>query len=223
MKQQKHHTLPDDFVVLHCVRYQKTHGGIIEPNACRTYDGGMWASRPTGYRLEIGGRMDHSLPKRKHPRLKSDVYDRDGMCFITLCTRERSACLSVLRASADHTEVCLTEIGETVQRYLLRIGEVYPDVCVDTYVIMPDHVHLLLRICGKVCTPGGGWSPAVHTRMVKTIRSFKTIVSKQLGFSIWQTSFYDRIVRDRTEYLACKRYILENPARWMVKYGGIPD
>lgn len=167
--------------------------------------------------------MDHSLPKRKHPRLKSDVYDLDGMCFITICTRNRSACLSVLRSAEDGTEVCLTEIGTAVQQYLLRIGEVYPDVCVDTYVIMPDHIHLLLRICGNVCTPEGGWSPAVHTRMVKTIRSFKTMVSKQLGFSIWQTSFYDRIVRNRTEYLDCKRYILENPARWMAKYGGIPD
>ena len=167
--------------------------------------------------------MENPLPKRKHPRLKSDVYDRDGMYFITICTRNRSACLSRIETQAGKSVVVLSEIGRTVERYLCRIGTVNPDVYADTYIIMPDHVHLLLRICGDVPTQGGGWSPAVHTRMVKVIRSFKTVVSKHLGFSIWQTSFYDRIVRDKNEYMACRRYILENPARWLAKYGGIPE
>ncbi|MBR4960199.1 MAG: transposase, partial [Clostridia bacterium] len=118
--------------------------------------------------------------------------------------------------------VTLTEIGQTVERYLRNIGDVNADVYADTYIIMPDHVHLLLRVCGYVSTKEDGWSPAVHTRMVRVIRSFKTVVTKKLGFSIWQTSFYDRVVREKNEYMAYRRYILENPARWLAKYGGIP-
>lgn len=166
-----------------------------------------------------------SFPQRKHPRLKSDVYDWDGMVFITICTQNRSMCLARIGTADGIPVVFLSEIGRTAEMYLQRIGVVNPDMQVDTYIIMPDHIHLLLRLCGNVQTAGAedGWSPAVHTRMVKAIRSFKTVVSKQLGFSIWQTSFYEHIIRDRNEYLATKRYILENPARWMQKYGSIPE
>jgi len=166
--------------------------------------------------------MENPLTQRKHPRLKSDVYDRDGMYFITICTRNRSACLSRIETQAGKSVVVLSEIGKTVEMHLRKIGMVNTDVYADTYMIMPDHVHLLLRVCGYVSTKEEGWSPAVHTRIVRVIRSFKTAVTKELGFSIWQTSFYDRIVRDKNEYMACRRYILENPARWLAKYGKIP-
>ena len=46
------------------------------------------------------------------------------------------------------------------------------------------------------------------------IRSWKTLISKELGKSIWQRSFYDHVIRDKRDYIVKAQYILDNPARW---------
>lgn len=35
------------------------------------------------------------------------------------------------------------------------------------------------------------------------------------GDHIWQRNYYDRIIRDETEWARIRLYIQENPAEWM--------
>ena len=40
------------------------------------------------------------------------------------------------------------------------------------------------------------------------------MVTKELGYSIWQRSYYDHIIRDEADYQGRVQYIQENPAKW---------
>jgi len=72
------------------------------------------------------------------------------------------------------------------------------------FVLMPDHFHLLL-------TPTVTLERALQ--MIKGGFSFRA--RKELGFGggVWQSSSYDRRVRDAEEYFAFREYIRRNPVR----------
>ena len=80
-------------------------------------------------------------------------------------------------------------------------------VHVDHYVVMPNHVHLLLRI------DDSGRRIAAPTIM-SVINQYKGVVSKAVGQSLWQKSFHDHIVRDDEDYRRIWEYIDANPGKW---------
>lgn len=82
------------------------------------------------------------------------------------------------------------------------------------YVIMPNHVHLVVAIEGAdgsmwASTPTQGVQP-----LGARIRSFKTLASKAAGFSLWQRSYYDHVIRNTEDALRIFEYIQANPVRW---------
>ena len=92
--------------------------------------------------------MDH--PKRKQPRLKEYDYSENGMYFVTICTEGRSRILSHI----INGQVFLSEVGEICRSFLDDIPNHYPGVHLDQYVIMPDHIHILLWI-NEIAGTGG--------------------------------------------------------------------
>ena len=86
-------------------------------------------------------------------------------------------CLSRVVGADAHIGPCteLTDWGSIVETYLLRIPGI------DTYVIMPNHVHMIVRIESG---DGPMWASAPTQSVSDRIRSFKTLVSKQIGVSI---------------------------------------
>ena len=83
------------------------------------------------------------------------------------------------------------------------------------YVIMPNHVHMILRISASEPLQGPMWASApTQTDIPKLVRSWKTLVSKELGRSIWQRSYYDHVIRDEMDYIVKAQYIADNPAKW---------
>lgn len=59
------------------------------------------------------------------------------------------------------------------------------------------------------------WASTPTSQSVsQLVKSFKILVTKQAGFSIWQRSFYDHIIRDECDYLEIWQYIDENPIKW---------
>lgn len=103
----------------------------------------------------------------------------------------------------------LSDKGKVLERVLLRINEVYSYISLDTFVIMPNHVHMLISINGG---PSGGTAPtAILPRYVGTV---KRLVNRDLGENIWQRSFYEHIVRNEKDYQEIWEYIVNNPAHW---------
>ena len=151
------------------------------------------------------------LPARKQNRLADYDYSTPSAYFITICTAKRkNQFWSAVGAIIDRPQsVPLTEYGRVADRCINNISVYYPMISVDHYVIMPNHIHLLLQIH----TDLNGRSMIAPT-ISTVVRLFKGAVSKQTGISIWQKGFYDHVVRSETDYLEIWNYIEGNPSRW---------
>ncbi len=158
------------------------------------------------------------LPKRKNIRLPNYDYNQDGAYFITICTKERKKILSnvgatIGRPNAFLNEIQLTGYGKIVKTVIKNIPIHYPSLTVDKYVIMPDHVHLLLRIHSDI-----DGRPMVAPTIEMVIRQTKGIISKEIGQSIFQRSYYDHIIRNQQDYNEIWEYIENNPKKWILKH-----
>jgi REP element-mobilizing transposase RayT len=151
-------------------------------------------------------------PVRKQNRLAGFSYSQPGAYFITVCTKERRCFLSTIVGADAHIgpHPALTAAGAVVEKYIKSIPGI------GEYVIMPNHVHMILRISATDVLQGPMWASApTNASVPNLIRSFKTLTSKDLGESIWQRSYYDHVIRDEADYLVRVRYIEENPSKWL--------
>ena len=83
------------------------------------------------------------LPQRKINRIPKYNYNQKGAYFITICTQDRKPILSQI--VGDGSPVPKTA-GLIAEKTIMQITEKYPSVSVEKHVIMPDHIHILLRI-----------------------------------------------------------------------------
>lgn len=154
-------------------------------------------------------------PQRKKIRVDGYDYATAGAYFITVCTADReklfwSNAVSVPIVGADiirPQDVSLSYIGSLVEKAISQISEHYKNISVDNYCIMPDHVHLLLRIAP---TKGRGIA-----EVSTVIGSLKRWVSRQVGRPIWQKSYFDHVIRGQRDYEEIWRYIEENPLKYL--------
>ena len=110
-----------------------------------------------------------------------------------------------------------TIVGQYVYKAVLEIHRHYPFIFVDTFTIMPNHIHLLLRIDNMIEAENS--VVFSKTKSISTvIGQMKRTVSAQAGYSVWQKSFYDRIVRNDKEYSEIWQYINSNPFVWEKDY-----
>ena len=68
---------------------------------------------------------------------------------------------------------------------------------------MPNHIHLIIGINKKG-----------KTNISNIIQQLKGIISKSIGKSIWQKSFYEHVIRNEKDYYIIKEYIQNNPDNW---------
>lgn len=158
--------------------------------------------------------MDY--PKRKRLRLPDYDYSSEGVYFLTLCTKNRAPLLSRITESKVDGEtvaaVVLTQSGCVVQKYISSIPTVYPNIGVDSFVIMPDHIHLLLRIVSVPARRAESTRPTVSA-VAQTVAAFKRLTSRDCKQTLWQDGYYDHIIRDEQDYQTRIEYIKTNPLR----------
>lgn len=170
--------------------------------------------------------------KRKKLRLENYNYSRNGAYFVTVCTKNK-VCLfwepqnkyqpigydsetvgAVI--GRPNRKIHLSEYGRYVKEALNNIHTYYPTVHVDKYVIMPNHIHIILRIDKYFQNANEQYDgrPVTAPTISWVINHMKGYVSKQIGCSLWQRSFNDHIIRNQAEYAAYWRYIENNPINW---------
>ena len=155
-----------------------------------------------------------NLPKRKPIRIDNYDYSTAGAYFITICTsnREKIFWNSVGADIIRPENVPLSTAGKIVEQGILQVAEHYKNVAVDKYCIMPDHIHLILRIESDV------YGRMISAPTVSTVvGSMKRWVSRQIGRPIWQKSFYDHGIRNQQDYDEIWRYIENNPLKCALK------
>ena len=153
-----------------------------------------------------------NLQKRKKLRLEGYDYSASGAYFITICTKDKKQLFGKIVGDAPLSvpRIHFSEIGKTVKMCVENTNNVYRFISVDKYVIMPNHIHMILVIVGGT---HGGASPT-KSLIAKAVNALKSLTSRQIGFSLWQRSYHDHIIRNQEEYKMIWEYIDGNLAKW---------
>ena len=159
--------------------------------------------------------MKNNLPKRKPTRLKEYDYSTSGAYFVTICVKDRKQLLS--KIVGDDAYIVpknhLSNYGSICDKYIYNINIKYENATIDKYVIMPNHIHVIMILSGRAA--GASPRPTI-TDIVCTYKSLTTRECKKSGFreKLFQTSFYEHVIRSREDYEKIAKYIYENPIRW---------
>ncbi len=171
--------------------------------------------------------IDMEMPQRKPNRIENYDYSQQGAYFITICTQDRKRILSQIHVGTgvlDCPQVRLLKYGEIADKYIRQLGDFYDHISVDKYAIMPDHIHILLTIqSGQSETPvptGGNKIDSKNSTIAKFISTFKRFCNKEYDENIWQSRYYDHVIRNQQDYNEVWEYIENNPRKWaMTKQG----
>jgi len=172
-----------------------------------------------------------NVPVRKSPRLIGYDYSKPGAYFVTICVRDRKNLLSkikthsYLKEYSDNSIVgtgvldCpinkLTKYGEIANKHLEHMGGFYEDIKISKYVIMPNHIHILIEIFGSKNSYGQPrMSVPTNSKLAQFVSTFKRLCNREYGENIWQGRFHDHIVRGKTDYEKIWYYIDTNVIRW---------
>ncbi len=149
------------------------------------------------------------LPKRKPTRLKNYDYSQSGYYFITICThnKRKILCDVVGEGLCALPSIKLTPIGIVVEESIKHIENIYKNIFVDKYVIMPNHIHLILAQ-----QTGGLGDPPLQ--IYDVIGRLKSFTDSKYNDKLWQRSFHDHIIRGKQDYLKIWNYIDTNPQKW---------
>jgi len=109
----------------------------------------------------------------------------------------------------------LSKAGKEIEFRLAEMDQMYKGISLLHYVIMPNHIHLLLHLENG---PSGTPAPTPRQRANDTVPAFvstlKRMTNKVCGRNLWQRGYYDHIVRNDADYLRIWKYIDTNPAKW---------
>ena len=157
------------------------------------------------------------IKNRKTTRLQGFDYNRSGAFFLTVCTENRRCVLSNVVGTGvpDGPSIELLPYGKIAEKYIKQLDAFYDDVSVRSYVIMPNHIHLLLSVMKD--NGRGNPSPTVDTAMgwlKYQITKEINILRGTPGEKLLQRSFFDHIIRNQDDYYEIYKYIYENPLRW---------
>lgn len=164
----------------------------------------------------------------------------EGLYFITICTAGKRHFFGEI----EDAEMLFTEIGKYVQYCISQIEQLHQNVIVPYFVVMPNHVHLIISLttdmpytAGVVETSHCGVSTqqtpqcdvsTVDTKMHKIakhcgrvshlITQFKSSVTKYAKKNAiefgWQSRFHDHIIRNQDELKKISDYIQNNVYKW---------
>ena len=135
----------------------------------------------------------------------------------------------------------LNAAGRVAVHCWYEIPAHFPNIVLDAFVVMPNHVHgiLLITDTNVGATVGAkNFSPLRKTPQPKpppaetnptprgtsktigsVVRGFKIGVTKWMRqnteyYHIWQRNYYEHIIRDENELNRIREYIINNPAKW---------
>jgi REP element-mobilizing transposase RayT len=159
------------------------------------------------------------LPQRKPNRLQGYDYAQNGAYFVTICAKGRAELFgkivgaNVVRPPQNDVRpphIELSDVGQTVDNEIKTMQTIRKNIVVHHYVVMPNHVHMIIAIN----SPDNGGRTTFAPTISRIIKHWKEAISKQIGFSAWQKSFHDHIIRDDNDYNRIAEYIENNPTNW---------
>lgn len=185
-------------------------------------------------------KFDPQKHHRQSIRLRGHDYTQAGAYFITLCIYQRQCLFGEIVGG----QMQLNQYGQVVGKCWQWLSEQYSYVDLDSWVVMPNHLHGIIVITTNGCrgdsriaptgnaSTGTTFTETASTPIAPTdepkrkplgrlIGAFKTVSTKQINAicntpsaPVWQRNYYEHIIRNETALHNIQRYILENPRRW---------
>lgn len=184
--------------------------------------------------MDIRMNKNHtSKPSRKPQRLSCYDYSTPAWYFVTICTFQMIPQFGKINTN----KMIINDLGEFVEECWKNIPQHYPDVELDYYIIMPNHIHGIVIIdpsnkhffednCvgnEELVRSLADFHSLHTTNLSNVIKGFKIGVTKwakQNNYNFkWQKSFYDRIIRNERELYNIRKYIQQNPLKWDIEKG----
>lgn len=157
----------------------------------------------------------HELPERKVIRLKNYDYSKSGYYFVTICSYQRKNLLSEI----EMDKVFPTDIGKVIESSFNNIPKIFIGVCIDQYIIMPNHIHAIWVIDNST-----GSNPVAEDKkptlqnIISRFKSYTTHMYNEInntkGLQLWQIDFYEHVIRDDQELRDTREYMQNNPIKW---------
>lgn len=155
------------------------------------------------------------LPQRKQVRLKNYDYSKPGYYYITICSYNKKCCFGRIPLNFDlltRPFVELSAIGSIISAEWYKLKDRYPDIQLDHFVVMPNHMHGIIIIKS---------SRTAANTVFDIIRAYKSLSAISMnrqentpGRVVWQRGFYEHIIRDEDDLFNIRQYISNNPAEW---------
>jgi REP element-mobilizing transposase RayT len=155
--------------------------------------------------------------KRKSIRLKEYNYSQPGEYFVTICTQGHEYTFGKIIDG----EMQLSKVGKVVKECWEKIPAHFKNAELDSYIIMPNHLHGIIIICE--CNSRGEVTSPLHMPMLGQIIAYFKYQSTKLvnemygtpGKKCWQRNYYDRIIRNEKELNTIRDYIANNIVTWV--------
>ena len=146
---------------------------------------------------------------RVSPRAGWHDYTQPGWYFVTVCTQRREP----IFGAVDGGDLVLNQCGQVVAGCWQRLPELYPRVRLDAWVLMPNHLHGIIRLLPSAAPVPPGLSGGVGAFKSESARHVNRLRGTR-GVPVWQRSFHDEMIRDGAHLSNIRVYIAANPANW---------
>lgn len=158
------------------------------------------------------------MVNRRHKNIRMPMWDysQPAVYMVTICTHGRTNHFGDISPEniVEHTfagKMVTEEIGELPNRY--------PQVDVDTFVVMPNHIHVLRGLNldfrrSKLVSLGSVVGALKSTTTVRYIRGVKLGYLPPFHTRLWQSGYYETVMRSGRMADEYRDYIVNNPAAW---------
>ncbi|MBZ0201139.1 MAG: hypothetical protein K8H86_14800 [Ignavibacteriaceae bacterium] len=175
-------------------------------------------------------------------RLKGWDYSTPWLYFITINTKDHICWFGDIVDG----KMILNDIGKIVNEEWVKTAEIRTNIKIDSHIIMPSHLHGIIKIKGPEIEPhrievethrvrltneananppamDEGTERIVKNDMGNIIKGFKSAAKRRINelgksYFLWQPRYYDRIIRNERELFFTRKYIEDNPRKWELKH-----
>jgi REP element-mobilizing transposase RayT len=175
---------------------------------------------------------DPRVHHRKSIRLKGFDYSAPGSYYVTICAAKHRRIFGMIR----NEHLIHSDIGKIVDADWQRLTEHYPNIVLDEYQLMPNHLHAIVTFtetarrhmalspllgAKKPSSPERKFGNPIAGSLSTIIGAYKsgvTIKARKAGLihsePLWQSRFYDHVIRSDTDFFMIQQYIKLNPTMW---------
>lgn len=155
--------------------------------------------------------------KYRRPQLRnSRINYRFGRFFVTFQVFQNKSELGAIVGE----ECVLNALGEAVKKLIETLHDFNPEVHVDSFVVMPNHVHIVLKIDDRPTNDEHHLGKIMRKLKSLAAREYRLLKergqARDIGTHLWQENYWEKIVTSNEQLEAIRRYVEENPKRWSI-------